>query len=83
MRVLVLNPGSSSLKSSVIETASIPVAGATGLIPAVSAESLAPVGQLGVDWGVDGLSPAVLRIVAREDLVVARETARVVRGGDV
>jgi len=53
MRVLVLNPGSSSLKSSVIETASIPVAGATGLIPAVSAESLAPLGQLGVDWGVD------------------------------
>jgi acetate kinase len=29
------------------------------------------------------LSPAVLRIVAREDLVVAREAARLVRGGDV
>ena len=53
MRVLVLNPGSSSLKSSVIETGSIPAVGADGMVPAVSAESLAPVGQLDVDWGVD------------------------------
>jgi acetate kinase len=53
MRVLVLNPGSSSLKSSVIETASIPSAGADGLFPAAPAASLAPLGQLGVDWGVD------------------------------
>jgi acetate kinase len=53
MRVLVLNPGSSSLKSSVIETASIPEAGADGLYPAASAASLAPLGEFGVDWGVD------------------------------
>jgi len=42
MRVLVLNPGSSSLKSSMIETASIPVAGVDGIVPAASEESLAP-----------------------------------------
>ena len=53
MRVLVLNPGSSSLKSSVIETASIPEAAANGLYPAASAASLAPLGEFGVDWGVD------------------------------
>jgi acetate kinase len=53
MRVLVLNPGSSSLKSSVIETASIPVVGADGVVSDASSESLAPLGQLGVDWGVD------------------------------
>jgi acetate kinase len=53
MRVLVLNPGSSSLKSSVIETDSIPEAGPDGRSPATSAATLAPLGQLGVDWGVD------------------------------
>ena len=53
MRVLVLNPGSSSLKSSVIETASIPAVGPGGLVPPATAESLAPLGQLDVDWGVD------------------------------
>ncbi len=53
MRVLVLNPGSSSLKSSVIETATIPAPDAAGLIPNVAAESLAPLGQLDLDWGVD------------------------------
>src|ERR1035437_9678122 len=53
MRVLVLNPGSSSLKSSVIETASIPAVGGGGIVPAASAESLTPLGQLDVDWGVD------------------------------
>ncbi len=61
MRVLVLNPGSSSLKSSVIETASIPLVGSDGMVPAVSAESLAPLGQMAVDWGVDasaGRDPA-------------------------
>jgi acetate kinase len=61
MRVLVLNPGSSSLKSSVIETASIPEAGADGLYPAASAASLAPLGEFGVDWGedaTDGGDPA-------------------------
>ena len=61
MRVLVLNPGSSSLKSSVIETASIPSAGPGGLYPPASAASLAPLGEFGVDWGVDateGRDPA-------------------------
>jgi acetate kinase len=53
MRVLVLNPGSSSLKSSVVETASIPEAGTGGVYPAASAASLAPLGEFGVDWGVD------------------------------
>ena len=53
MRVLVLNPGSSSLKSSVIETSTIPVVGADGMVAATSSEALAPLAQLGVDWGVD------------------------------
>ena len=53
MRVLVLNPGSSSLKSSVIETASIPSPGADGLFPAPTAAALAPLGQIDVDWGAD------------------------------
>jgi acetate kinase len=53
MRVLVLNPGSSSLKSSVVESASIPTSAADGRIPAATAAALAPLGQLGVDWGVD------------------------------
>jgi acetate kinase len=53
MRVLVLNPGSSSLKSSVIESTSMPGPGADGLIPPVSADALAPLAQAGVDWGVD------------------------------
>jgi acetate kinase len=53
MRVLVLNPGSSSLKSSVIETSTIPVPAADGSVAEASAESLAPLGQMGVDWGID------------------------------
>ena len=53
MRVLVLNPGSSSLKSSVIETSTIPVAGLNGILPAPPAASMAPLGQIDVDWGVD------------------------------
>ncbi len=53
MRVLVLNPGSSSLKSSVIETAATPATGVDGAVAAASAESLAPLGQHEVDWGVD------------------------------
>ena len=56
MRVLVLNPGSSSLKSSVIETATIPAAGADGIVPAVPSEALAPLAELDVDWGVDATS---------------------------
>ena len=53
MRVLVLNPGSSSLKSSVIETASIPAVGPGGMVPPATAESLAPLEHFDVDWGVD------------------------------
>ena len=53
MRVLVLNPGSSSLKSSVVESDSIPTAGADGRVPDANAAALAPLAQLGVDWGVD------------------------------
>ena len=53
MRVLVLNPGSSSLKSSVIETSTIPVVGADGMVAAAPSEALSPLAQLGVDWGVD------------------------------
>ncbi|HEY5487074.1 MAG TPA: acetate/propionate family kinase [Candidatus Limnocylindrales bacterium] len=93
MRVLVLNPGSSSLKSSVIETGSIPAVGADGMVPAVSAESLAPVGQLDVDWGVDATvdraDPAddIRSLVARyedEGISLASLSAvgyRVVQGG--
>ncbi|HJX67794.1 MAG TPA: acetate/propionate family kinase [Candidatus Limnocylindrales bacterium] len=49
MRVLVLNPGSSSLKSSVVEA------------EAVRAAASAPLAQVDVDWGVDattGTDPA-------------------------
>jgi acetate kinase len=73
MRVLVLNPGSSSLKSSVIETASIPAIGADGLVAAASAESLAPLGQVEFDWGADataeGGDPAgdIRSLVARNE----------------
>jgi acetate kinase len=61
MRVLVLNPGSSSLKSSVIESATVPAVGADGRVPLPQPEALAPLGKLGVDWGVDataGTDPA-------------------------
>jgi len=92
MRVLVLNPGSSSLKSSVIETASIPSAGPDGLYQAASAASLAPLGQLGVDWGIDataGGDPAddiraLLMRYAAEGIPPASLAAvgyRVVHGG--
>jgi acetate kinase len=92
MRVLVLNPGSSSLKSSVIETDTIPAAGADGIVPAASPDALAPLGQLGVDWGVDataGGDPAddIRRLVAAyESAGIAAESLaavgyRVVHGG--
>jgi acetate kinase len=61
MRVLVLNPGSSSLKSSVIESSTVPAVGADGRVEAVAAEALAPLAKVGVDWGVDataGSDPA-------------------------
>ena len=62
MRVLVLNPGSSSLKSSVVETATIPSSGVDGRVQAASggepagaasAESPAPLAKMDVDWGTD------------------------------
>jgi acetate kinase len=92
MRVLVLNPGSSSLKSSVIETAAIPVAAPDGLVAAVSAEALEPLGQMGVDWGVDattGTDPAddIRALVARYEAAgispasLAAVGYRVVHGG--
>jgi acetate kinase len=92
MRVLVLNPGSSSLKSSVIETDSIPGPGAGGVIPAASAEALAPLGQIGVDWGVDataGGDPAddIRKLLAHYDAAgistasLAAVGYRVVHGG--
>lgn len=56
MRVLVLNPGSSSLKSSVIETATVPVPDARGIVAPCDAECLTPLGQIGLDWGVDATS---------------------------
>jgi acetate kinase len=53
MRVLVLNPGSSSLKSSVIETGPAKgTEGAKGAAPAALAP-LEPLGKIDVDWGVD------------------------------
>ena len=92
MRVLVLNPGSSSLKSSVVETASIPEAAANGLYPAASAASLAPLGEFGVDWGVDATADgdpaddilALLRKYATAGIAPASLAAvgyRVVHGG--
>ena len=92
MRVLVLNPGSSSLKSSVIETATIPTAAADGIIPAASADSLAPLAQIDVDWGVDataGGDPTddILALVAKYEAAgispasLAAVGYRVVHGG--
>jgi acetate kinase len=92
MRVLVLNPGSSSLKSSVIETATIPTAAADGIIPAASADSLAPLAQIDVDWGVDataGGDPTddILLLVAKYEAAgispasLAAVGYRVVHGG--
>ena len=67
MRVLVLNPGSSSLKSSVVETASLAAPGGRSGRPGPwrtvrSPRPIpAPLGQHDVDWGVDataGTNPA-------------------------
>jgi acetate kinase len=92
MRVLVLNPGSSSLKSSVIETATIPTVGAGGIVPAVPDDGLEPVAQFGVDWGVDataGGDPAddIRALLARYEAAgISRDSLaavgyRVVHGG--
>ena len=68
MRVLVLNPGSSSLKSSVVEAASAETvahaaptpslaAAAPGLVSSrLAALAPAPLAKVDVDWGVDATS---------------------------
>lgn len=61
MRVLVLNPGSSSLKSSVVETSTIPAPGATlsaGPAGAASTQGLEPLAQIDLDWGSDATQEA-------------------------
>jgi acetate kinase len=89
MRVLVLNPGSSSLKSSVIETATIPTTGVDGTAPAAPP---APLAQIDVDWGVDataGGDPAddIRALVARYEVAGISPASlgavgyRVVHGG--
>jgi acetate kinase len=70
MRVLVLNPGSSSLKSSVVESTSVPEVGADGRVPAIPAAGLAPLARASLDWGVDateGTDPEgdIRRLLAR------------------
>jgi acetate kinase len=93
MRVLVLNPGSSSLKSSVIESSTIPAVGADGVVPPAPAAALAPLGQQDVDWGVDATAesdPAddireLLRRYEATGIAVASMGAvgyRVVHGGE-
>ena len=78
MRVLVLNPGSSSLKSSVVDTAS---------------PSLEPLAAIDVDWGVDATAstePAddIRRLLARyskagiDAATLGAVGYRVVHGGD-
>jgi acetate kinase len=92
MRILVLNPGSSSLKSSVIETATIPTPAADGVMPAASDESLAPLAKMDVDWGADattGGDPAddIRALVAKYEAAgispdsLAAVGYRVVQGG--
>ncbi|HEX7492220.1 MAG TPA: acetate/propionate family kinase [Candidatus Limnocylindrales bacterium] len=94
MRVLVLNPGSSSLKSSVIDTATIPAVGPDGRVPATPSTAMAPLAQLDVDWGSDataGHDPAddIRALVAKyETSGISAESLgavgyRVVHGGAI
>ena len=57
MRVLVLNPGSSSLKSSVIETAASGASPAPDASP-VPAATPEPLARIAVDWGTDATAEA-------------------------
>jgi acetate kinase len=93
MRVLVLNPGSSSLKSSVIESSTIPAVGADGIVPPTPATALAPLGKQDVDWGVDATAEsdptddirALMRRYEETGIGVASLGAvgyRVVHGGE-
>jgi acetate kinase len=88
MRVLVLNPGSSSLKSSVVEASSTSEA-SLAWAPAVPA----PLGSIDVDWGVDATTatdPADdIRALLKRYEMAGIPTAslgavgyRVVHGGD-
>jgi acetate kinase len=87
MRVLILNPGSSSLKSSVVETAGLR-----------AGEPVAPLAKMNVDWGVDatattsatadgGLADEIRRLLARyeeqgvETASLGAVGYRVVHGG--
>jgi acetate kinase len=92
MRVLVLNPGSSSLKSSVVEAATAEFAARPATAPAAGA-AVAPLAKVDVDWGVDATSdsdPADdIRGLLRRYEAAGIETAslgavgyRVVHGGE-
>jgi acetate kinase len=87
MRVLVLNPGSSSLKSSVVEAAAVRTA-ASAPLPASP-----PLAQVDVDWGVDattGTDPAddIRALLKRYDMAGIPTASlgavgyRVVHGGE-
>ena len=92
VRVLVLNPGSSSLKSSVVETDTIPVPGlATPAGP--NDAGLEPLGRIDLDWGSDathGTDPAadIRRLVERYEAAgipaatLGAVGYRVVHGGE-
>jgi acetate kinase len=87
MRVLVLNPGSSSLKSSVVE------AEAARATASARLAASAPLAQVDVDWGVDattGTDPAddIRALLSRYETAGVPTTSlgavgyRVVHGGD-
>jgi acetate kinase len=91
MRVLVLNPGSSSLKSSVMDTAA--GAGTAAATRKAATPSFEPLAAIGVDWGVDATDvtdPAddIRRLLARyEEAGIATASLgavgyRVVHGGE-
>ena len=93
MRVLVLNPGSSSLKSSVVESSTIPDAAAAGIVPLAPDAALAPLARVDVDWGNDATAagdPAgdIRALLARYETAGIPATSlgavgyRVVHGGD-
>jgi acetate kinase len=93
MRVLILNPGSSSLKSSVIESSTVPAVGADGIVSPAPAAALAPLGKQDVDWGVDATAEgdpaddirALMRLYEEMGIAAASMGAvgyRVVHGGE-
>ena len=87
MRVLVLNPGSSSLKSSVVEAAAVRATASARLAAS------APLAQVDIDWGVDATArtdPAddIRALLGRYEAAGVPTTSlgavgyRVVHGGD-